>query len=178
MTGIVGVPRSPALGREARTRGHPRSINGCDRRERLRRSLHLHRGAANAGRSRGGGRVLEERIAEFDREIQVLGVDLAGTEALAVATEVRRGWLLVLGRGSCVAQRRPHHALRPRRPPARDRATPNDSWSGTACRCRLLAGDDAATLARGTCCTSRRRGLFALAFIHVAGAVYYASLAK
>jgi hypothetical protein len=129
-------------------------------------------------------RELEERIAEADRELQAEGVDLAGTEALAIATESpRRGWALVLGRSvrRWLQQRRLHRALRPLR----------DAGVRTRRLERLLMQRYEVQVQIASLALTRRllalwhvlhiplgAAVFTLAFVHVAAALYYAALMR
>jgi hypothetical protein len=129
-------------------------------------------------------RDLEARIAEFDGEIQALGVDLEDTEALEIATETpQSGWLLIFGRAWARwrTRRRLHRALRPLKA------------AGIATRSleRLLMERYQLQVQIASLAMTRRMlalwhvlhiplgaGVFTLAFIHVAGAIYYASFLK
>jgi hypothetical protein len=129
-------------------------------------------------------RDLEARIAEFDGEIQALDVDLEDTEALAIATETpQSGWLLVFGRAWARWQtrRRLRRALRPLKA------------AGIATRSleRLLMARYQLQVQIASLAMTRRMlalwhvlhiplgaGVFTLAFVHIAGAIYYASFLK
>ncbi len=128
-------------------------------------------------------RELEEQIAEADGELRAEGIDLAGTEALALATEVPRGWALVLGRGV----RRWLHRQRLRQALQRlKRAGVQTKRLERLLMQRYDVQVQIASLAR-----ARRllalwhvlhiplgAAVFALAFVHIAAALYYAAFVR
>jgi hypothetical protein len=129
-------------------------------------------------------RDLEARIAEFDGEIQALGVDLEDTEALEIATETpQSGWLLVFGRAWARwrTRRRLRRALRPLKAAGiatrqlerllMERYQLQVQIASLALTRRMLALWHVLHIPLGA-------GVFTLAFIHIAGAIYYASFLK
>ena len=129
-------------------------------------------------------RELEDQIAEADRELQAEGIDLATSEALAIATEVpRRGWALVVGRGvrRWLHRNRLRRALRPLKA-AGVRATRLERLlmqrydvqvqiASLALARRLLALWHVLHIPLGA-------AVFTLAFVHIAAALYYAAFVR
>ena len=128
---------------------------------------------------------LEEQIASADRRLQELGLDHQGAAALAAATNLpRRGWMLVLGR----------HFLRWRQKRHWRRAVRNLDAAGRAQAAQLeqlLAERQRLDMQLNSLDATRRLlalwhlfhiplggVLFTLAFIHIAAALYYATLMK
>jgi hypothetical protein len=130
-------------------------------------------------------REMEEHIATLDERLRVLGVSLLGREALSAAMEVpRRGWLIVLGRGFL----RWRHGRRLRRSIQRlsvtDRVRAAPLEKLLTDRYRLLLQIQALPTTRRLLSVWHMAHvplgvvLFTLAFVHVGGAVYYATLLK
>jgi hypothetical protein len=129
-------------------------------------------------------RELEEQIAEADRELRAEGIDLAKSEALAIAKEVpRRGWVLVLGRGvwRWLHRRRLRQALRVlKEAGARTkqlervlmrRYDVQVQIASLALARRLLALWHVLHIPLGA-------AVFTLAFVHIAAALYYAAFVR
>jgi hypothetical protein len=130
-------------------------------------------------------RELEMRIAEDDRRLQALGINLIGSKALAITTELpRRGWMLVFGRML--------HRWRQRRRLKRAIQELHPKSAAEAARLLELLEDRAQLLASIYSLAVTRRFLalwhvfhlplgavlFTLAFVHVGAALYYGTLLK
>jgi hypothetical protein len=130
-------------------------------------------------------RELEMRIAEDDRRLQALGINLIGTKALAITTELpRRGWMLVFGRMwfRWRQRRRLKRAIQDLHPKSaveaaklldllEERAQLLASIHSLAVTRRFLALWHVFHLPLGAV-------LFTLAFVHVGAALYYGTLLK
>jgi hypothetical protein len=129
-------------------------------------------------------RELEEQIAEADRELRAEGSDLEDTGAFALATEVpRNSWTLVVGRGirRWLQRRRIRAALQPlRRAGVRTkrlerllirRYEVQAQIASLALARRLMALWHVMHIPLGA-------AVFTLAFVHIAGALYYAAFAR
>jgi hypothetical protein len=129
-------------------------------------------------------RELEAQIAEADRDLQAEGIDLADTEALEIATDVpRHDWGLVFGRGvrRWLQRRRLRHALQPLK----------KAGVRTARLERLLMRRYDLQVQIASLALTRRlmalwhvlhiplgAGVFTLAFVHIAGALYYTAFVR
>jgi hypothetical protein len=130
-------------------------------------------------------RELDERIARADRQLQALGIRLPEVPALAalVPSSPRRGWVLVLGR----------HLLRWRQRRRLRRALHEGNTGGAqAGRLRALLAERYRLQMQIDSLGATRRlmalwyalhiplglTLFTLAFLHIGGALYYATLLK
>ena len=127
---------------------------------------------------------LEQQIAQTNRQLQALGGNRLQGEALAIASEKpRRGWMLVLGRGLLRwrHRRRLHRVLRD--------SNANAELAGQLEklleeRYRLLMQIDSLAVARRMLSLWHMAHiplgvvLFTLAFLHVGGALYFATFLR
>lgn len=130
-------------------------------------------------------RDLADQIGRLDRQLQGLGVNLRGTKALALASQVpQRGWALVLARPwiRWRSRRRLHRALQDLEPAARPHA---EQLQGLlAERYRLQMQADSLAVTRRLLSlwhifhVPLGGAVFMLAFIHIGAALYYATFLK
>lgn len=128
---------------------------------------------------------LEERIGGAERRLQALGVDLEATPALAAAAEPpRQGWMLVLGRSLLRwrQRRRVRRALRDLNLAGPRHAVELQELLMERYRLLLqvqsLAGTRQLLALWHVGHVPLGGVLFALAFIHIGAALYYATLLK
>jgi hypothetical protein len=128
---------------------------------------------------------LEQQLAAADKQLQAAGIDRRAAQALALTAEApQRGWMTVLGRGwlRWRMQRRLRGALRQLR--SVDRAQAAQLQGLLAERYRLQMQINSLAVARRLLALWHvvhiplGAVLFTLAFLHIGGALYYATWLK